>query len=252
MAKTQQQAAPVVPNFRDIDKEAATRASAAIAGGNQALKVPKTAKVSVDKKGVKRSRWTEQATVVEAYRSVTKKGLLDVTVILKVRQSDNAGGRVFAHFYKNMSANVPENHVNMNERSDGAIISLLTVTGFLPAGGELRGSLLDKMFPPKGQPGAVSPLNNKVVVANVVQTMEVVKNQKTGKPELDDEGDEILEPRDSAESFLPSAVTATAADEDEDEDEDAEEGDEDEDEAEEEEEEEEAPAPLPVKTRKKK
>jgi hypothetical protein len=253
MAKQQkqQQAAPVVPNFRDMDKEATARAAAAIAGGSPALKVPKGAKVSVDKKGTQRSRWQEQATVIEAYRSVTKSGLLDVTVILKIRQSENAGGRVFAHFYKNMSANVPENHVNMNERSDGAIQSLLTVTGFKPAGDEIRGSLLDKMFPPKGQPGTTSPLNSKVVIASIVQTMETVKDQKTGKPVLDDEGEEILEPRDSAESFLPAIATVVADeddDEDEEEDEDAEEGDDDEDE----EEEEEAPAPAPAPTKRKK
>jgi hypothetical protein len=82
--------------------------------------------------------------------------------------------------------------------------------------------------------------------------METVKDQKTGKPVLDDEGEEILEPRDSAESFLPATGTVVADeddDEDEEEDEDAEEGD---DEDEEEEEEEEAPAPAPVPTKRKK
>jgi len=236
MAKQQKQhqATPVVPNFRDIDKEAAARAQAALAGGRQdPLKVPKGTKSSVDKKGIERWRWVEQATVIEAYRSVTKSGLLDVTVIIKVRQSENAGSRVFGHFYLNMGAQVPENHVGMNERSNGAIISLLTVTGFMPAGGELRGSLLDKMFPPKGQPGTSSPLNNKVLMANIVQALEPQKDQKTGKVMLDAEGEEILERRDGLESFLPVVGAVEADDDDEDADED-------------EDDEEEAPAPAPV------
>lgn len=251
MAKATKQT-PVTPNFKDVDKEAAARAQAALAGGKQdPLKVPKTAKVSTDKNGIERSRWTEKLTVMTAYRSTTKKGLMDVTVVSKIRQSaekENTGKRVFAHFYINNSDDMPESHEAMNDRSTGSIITLLQATGFMPAGGTLRGTLLDKMFPSKGQPGASSPLNGKSLIGNLVQALEPQKNQKTGKPILDEDGDPILEKRDSVESFLPETEPADA-DEDEETDEDEEEEGEDEesDEDEEEEEEEEAPPAKPTK-----
>ncbi len=249
MAKhSQSKSAPVVPNFKDVDKEASARAQAAIAGGKQdPLKTPKGAKTSTDKKGVEYTRWAEHATITQAYRSITKKGLMDVTVIGKIRQSEkNTGSRVFGHFYLNMGTEVPEGHEAMNDRSNGAIITLLQATGYMPAGGTLRGSLLDKMFPSKGQPGVASPLNGKPVILNIVQQLGPQKDQKTNKPVLDEDGEPILEKRDNIESFLPET---TPADEDEDE---TEEQDEDEDEAgedEDEEEEEETPAPAPTRTK---
>jgi hypothetical protein len=241
MAKQTQ--SPVVPDFKDVDKEATARAQAAIAGGRQdPLKAPKGAKSSTANNGVEYTRWTEHAVVSQAYRSVSKKGLMDVTVIVKIRQSEkNSGSRVFGHFYLNLSADVPENHVAMNDRSNGAIISLLQATGFMPAGGSLKGSLLNKMFPSKGQPGVSSPLNGKPVIVNVVQQLGPQKDPKTNKPVLDDEGEAILEKRDNIESFLPE--TAPVEDDEEGEDSEGEEG-------EEAEEEEETPA-VAVRTRRK-
>lgn len=219
MAKQPQKSNPAVPNFKDVDKESTSRAQAALAGGRQdPLKVPKDAKVSTDRNGVEYSRWSERATVQAAYRSITKSGLLDVTVVAKIRQSKgNTGSKAFGHYFINVSDDVPEKHEMMNDRSNGSIISLLQATGFMPAGGSLRGSLLDKMFPSKGQPGASSPLNAKAVIVNIVQTLGPRKDVKTGKPLLDSEGEPILERRDSIESFLPDAPTKPAPDEDEDE-----------------------------------
>lgn len=210
---------PVVPDFKDVDKEASARAQAAIAGGKQdPLKVPKGAKSNPDKKGNTYTRWTERVTITSAYRSISKTGLLDVTVVAKIRQSEkNTGSRVFAHFYLNTSGSVPENHEGMNDRSNGAIITLLTATGFMPAGGTLKGSLLNKMFPSKGQPGTASPLNGKAVIANVVQQVGPQKDQKTNKPMLDDDGDPILSVRDNIESFLPDAAPQTEEEGEEDE-----------------------------------
>jgi hypothetical protein len=224
MAK-QQQSAPAVPDFKDVDKEASARAQAAIAGGKQdPLKAPKGAKSSTDKKGVTYTRWTEHAQIMSAYRTVTKKGLLDVTVIAKIRQSEkNSGQRVFGHFYLNLSANVPENHEAMNDRSNGAIITLLVATGFMPAGGTLKGSMLNKLFPLKGQPGVTSPLNQKVAILNVVQQLGPQKDLKTGKPVLDEDGDPILEKRDNIESFLPETAPAAAAEAEDEEGDDEEE-----------------------------
>ncbi len=268
MAKDQSNKKPVALNFKKIDKEAAQRAQAALAGGRQdPLTVPKSAKVDTDKNGVEYSRWTEQAVIMKAERGVSKSGLMEVLVSAKIRQSptkENTGKRVWGRFYINLSDNLSEGHQAMNDRSNGALLSLAGATNFLPKNGELEGSALDKLFPAKGQPGAESPLNNKTVVMNVVQTLGPQKNQKTGKPVLDDDGEPILERRDGIESFLPVTAVATtlAADEDEDEDEDEDDEDEtdesdDEDEDEEEdddeveEEEDETPAPPPAKRRKK-
>lgn len=225
---------PVAPNFKDVDKESAARAQQALAGGRQdPLKPAKNSSVSTDKNGVEYTRWTETMQITQAYRSVTKSGLMDVTIIGKIRQSatkENTGKKVFAHFYLNLTDDIPEGHEIMNDRSMGAIISLLVATGFMPAGGTLRGTLLDKMFPQKNQPNAASPLVDKVVIATVVQTLGPKKNPKTGKPVTDDDGEPILEKRDQAESFLPEA------DSDEDEDEEDIVEDDDEDESEEDEE----------------
>jgi hypothetical protein len=209
MAKTTQN--PVTPDFKDVDKEAVARAQAAIAGGMQdPLKVPKGAKVSTDKNGVEYSRWSERITITSAYRTVTESKLMDVVVIGKIRQSDkNNGSKVFGHFYLNHAAELPKGHDQMNDRSNGAIISLLQATGLMPAGGVLKASLLSKVFPSKGKPGESSPLNDKAVVANIVQTNGPKKDRKTRKPVVDSEGEPILEKRDSVESFLPDAPAKT-------------------------------------------
>lgn len=221
MAKqTQKGSKPVVPDFtKDVDKEATARAQAALAGGRQdPLKVPKNSKVSTDKNGVQYTRWSERITITSAYRTVTGTGLMDVTVIGKIRQSEkNSGSKVFGHFYLNHSEEIPEGHEQMNDRSYGSIISLLQATKFMPKGGELRASLLNKVFPPKGQPGAVSPLSNKPVIANIVQQLGPKKDPKTRKPILDEDGEPILEKRDNIESFLPDAKPAEADAEGEDE-----------------------------------
>lgn len=202
MAKT----TPVTPKFKDVDKDAAKRAQAAMAGGRQdPLTVPPGAKTTTDKNGRKYARWTERATITQAYRSVTRSGLMDVTVAVKLRQSAakaNNGRLVFSHFYINLGDDVPEVHVSMNDRSYGAIISLLVATKFMPSTGALKSSLLEKMFPPKGQPGASSPLANKAIIGNICQREEEQKDQKTKKAMLDEDGNPILQLRDAAESFL--------------------------------------------------
>ena len=213
MAKSQQTQKPIVPNFTDHDKEATKRAQAALAGGRQApLKVPKSAKSSKDKNGVTYSRWTERVVITGAYRTVTESGLMDVVITAKIRQSENAGSSAWGHFYKTIGAPVKDGHEQMNDRSLGAIVTLLQATGFMPGGGALKGTLLDKMFPIKNQPGASSPLQDKAVIASIVQTFGPQKDRQTRKPVLDAEGEPIMERRDAIESFL---VDAPEADEDE-------------------------------------
>lgn len=205
----------VVPNFKDVDKAATQAAQAAVAGGRQdPLIVPQGAATSEDSKGTKYARWTERATVQQAYRSVTKKGLMDVVVITKLRQSEkNNGRKVFSHFYINNGEDISESHESMNERSIGAIATLLVATGFMPAGGALKGTLLDKMFPQKGQPGTASPLAGKSAIVNIVQTLGPKKDLRTSKPVLDEDGNAVMERRDAGESFLPDAKATEKDDE---------------------------------------
>lgn len=207
----------VVPDFRDVDKKAVEAAQAAVAGGKQdPLTPPASAKTSTDSKGTTYTRWAERAVVQQAYRTVTPKGLMDVTVLLKVRQSDkNAGRKVFAHFYINNDTDLSEGHESMNERSIGAITTLLQATDFMPSGGSLKGTLLNKMFPSKGQPGTASPLVSKSVIVNIVQQFGQAKDRKTGKPMVDGEGNAVMERRDAGESFLPDTNKAVEEDEDE-------------------------------------
>ncbi len=202
-------ATPVVPNFRDLDKEATQRAQAALSGGSVVpLTPPKTAKASKSETD-SYTRWVESLTIVQAYRSVTKSGLMDVTVIAKVRQSDepkNNGQRVFAHYFLDLGEDVSEGHEKMNDRSNGAILSLLAAAGFKPSNGTVSGSLLGKMFPEKNRPGATSPLNGKAVSGNIVQRTGPQKDPKTNKVVVGDDGKPVLRTQDNVESWLPEAV----------------------------------------------
>lgn len=205
MAK-QNSRTPVAVNFKDVDKEAVARAQATLAGGKQdPLTPPAGAKSSTDKNGVEYTRWTERATVVSASRGTSKSGLLEVLVVVKIRQSskENTGRKVFSRYYKNLGTDIPAGHEIMNDLTTGAFISLLTATGFMPAGGALKGSLLDRMFPLANQPGTASPLVGKSVIVNIVQELKPQKDRKTGKMVVDEDGDPILERRDKVESYLP-------------------------------------------------
>lgn len=201
-----QTATPVIPDFRDVDSDAVAAAQASLAGGNiEALTVPATARVSEDKRtpGATYSRWQEPIQITSAYRAVTNSKLIDVTLGIKVRQSDeNSGKRTFVHFYINPASDVPEGHVMMNDKSNGAIATLLIATGLMPSGGAMKASLLGKMFPKKGQPGTASPLVGKTALANIVQQY-APKKDKNKQVVKDAKGKPVFEARDSAESFLP-------------------------------------------------
>lgn len=207
---------PASQNFRNIDKEAAQRAQTALAGGNRdPLTVPADARVSNDEKGNTYSRWTESVTIIKAYRSVTKKGLMDVITDVKIRQSSekkNNGRRVFGHWYFNTSrGEVSEGHVKMNERTEGAMLSALVAAGIMKETGEVSASVLDRMWPSQNKPGANSPLNGKSVVAQLVQTLKQATDLKTGKLKFDEDGNPIMERRDNIESFLPEEDEVEAA-----------------------------------------
>ena len=196
-----------IPDFQDVDASAVEAAANAMQGGFTApLTPPSDADVKKTDKGVTYTRWAESIVIKQAYRNVTRKGLLDVTIQAKVRQSeDNEGASVWFHFYQNVTTPVDEleeGQAKMNQRSIGAISSLLKATGFMPTSGALKAQILTKMFPSKGQPGTASPLVGKTAVANIVQQTGP-KKDKNGKVEKDDDGNVIMERRDNADSFLP-------------------------------------------------
>ena len=202
-----EQAQLPIPDFQDVDAAAVEAAANAMQGGFTAPLTPPTdADVKTTDKGVTYTRWAESIVIKQAYRNVTRRGLLDVTVQAKVRQSEeNEGANVWFHFYQNVSVpadQLEEGQVKMNQRSIGAISSLLKATGFMPTSGALKAAILTKMFPSKGQPGTASPLVGKTAIANIVQ-QEGPKKDKNGKVEKDDEGKVVMERRDNADSFLP-------------------------------------------------
>jgi hypothetical protein len=206
----------ITPNFKAVDKESVARARGALKGGAVApLTVPENARRSESKKGDKSyARWTEQVTITQAYRGVTGKGLMDVTLVHTIRQSDepkNNGRTFFAHFYINTSADVPENHEQMNDKSMGAIITLLEATGLMPPSGTLAPALLASLFPEKGKPGvAPSKLVGKQAIAAIQQETKAATDRKTNKPLKNKDGSAVMESRDNVESYLPDV-----ADEDE-------------------------------------
>lgn len=202
----------ITPNFKDVDKESVQRARAAVQGGNQApLTPPEGARASTDaKSGKEYIRWSESVTITAAYRTVTKKGLMDVVVAQKVRMSDepkNNGRSFFTHVYYNTSDEISEGHEKMNEKSEGVLVTLFEATGLMPTSGALKGSFLAVMFPEKGKPGAApSKLVGKTAIANVVQQIEPALDSKTGKPKKDKDGGQVMSKRDGAESYLPDVA----------------------------------------------
>jgi hypothetical protein len=269
-----------VPGFKKgISKDSVQKAAATLAGGRQdPLTPPKDASSWVDKKGVQFKGWVEQIVITAAYRSVTRSGLMDVTIIGKIRQSkvkENTGKKVWGHFLQNTAAKLTEGHQMMNDLSEAKIVSFLTATKLITGAQDVTEVMLNKLFPAQNAPSANSPLLNKVVLVNVTQADEPKLDRDTRKPVLDSDGDEILVKRDRMEAALPPEEESEGDDEDEDEDEDAEsddaddsdddddsddseedeesdDEDEDESDEEDEEDEEEQPAPPPVKGRKSK
>lgn len=216
MAKNTKGATPVAPNFKDVDKAAVAAAQAAVQGGRQAPLTPPADARTSEYEGSTYTRWPERGVVQQAYRTVAKSGLMDVVVITKIRQSKkNNGMKVWSHFYLNNGDDISEGHAKMNERTIGAITTLLVATGFMPAGGALKGSLLDKMFPQKNQPASASPLVNKPVIVNIQQQNGPKLDPKTKKPIKDEEGNLTMEKRDQGESFLPDASTEDEGEEEE-------------------------------------
>ena len=203
-----------IPDFIDVTPEAVASAEAAISQSSSGWAIPAETKVSdwVGKtKKMRHARWSESGTIKQAYRSVSRSGLMDITLVVQSRVGmPNAGKTNFFHFYMNPAviagtANDEQmaKHKNMTEQSLGSIASLLKSVSMFPTTGGLKASLLNMLFPPKGQPGSKSPLDGKSVVVNVHATIE--KRVVITKDEVS--GDSISEEREdtrvSADTFNP-------------------------------------------------
>jgi hypothetical protein len=206
----------VIPDFIDVDASAVSAAEAGLQRSGAGWAIPEGTKMSgfVGKtKKQNHGRWSEEGTVVAAYRSVTKTGLLDVTLQVQSRVGQpNENKSNFFHLYINnavLAGNGTEEqvkkHGRMNEDSMGVVATLLKATGLFPQSGGFKASLLGMLFPPKGQPGASSPLIGKSVIVNAHATIE--KKMVTTPATEDTEAitEEVEDLRVQADSFLPVA-----------------------------------------------
>jgi hypothetical protein len=187
------------PDFLDIDPNT-TAAAAAAMNRSALLTPPEDAVTTTDKKNKVYERWTEQAVIEMTWREGTDSGLIQAVVQVKFR----AGGKNqhqkfwFRHMLNpkllagTASEEEKKKHEFMNNKSIFALTSLFAATGFTPAGGGLKGSLLSHMFPPKGEPGAKSPLINKSLAINLCNQPNTGQGAKT-------------ERQTQAESYLPGA-----------------------------------------------
>jgi hypothetical protein len=216
-----------IPDFVDVDAASVNAAKDSLKGGG-GWSIPETSKRgNDDKKGGKHYRWQEKVTVQQAYRGVAKSGLMDVTIVVKSRPgSPNENKNEFLHFYlntkvMNKTANAEEmkKHEGMTNQSLGAMATLVEAAGLMPKSGAFKASMLNLMFPAKGKPGAMSPLDGKSAIVNAHAQVTKKKIDAAaaakGAGEL---GEEVEDTRISADSFLPDAPEVED-DEDEDEDE---------------------------------
>jgi len=189
------------PDFFDISDGAQKAAAAAMSQGAP-LKVPADATSSTDKKGNVRSRWTEAAVIEGTWREGTKDGLIVAVVQLKVRAGfPNEHQRLWSRHSLNprvMAGTATEDekkkHTFMNDNSINALSTLFSATGYASKTGGLKASVLQLMFPPKGQPGVNVPIVGKSVMVNLCDSPNAGEGAKHDR-------------RTNVESYLPDAPT---------------------------------------------
>jgi hypothetical protein len=177
-----------VPAYLDIDADTTAAAAAAMNRG-AVLVPPDDAVVTTGKKGEVYERWTEAGVIEATWREATDTGLIQSVVQVKFRAGGkNAHSKAwFRHMlnYRLIAGTASEEekkkHVFMNDKSMFALTTLLAATGFAPAGGGLKGSLLMHMFPPKGEPGAKAPIIGKEVFVNICNQPNTGKGAKTDR-----------------------------------------------------------------------
>jgi hypothetical protein len=201
---------PPVPEFGDEDAQAVMAAQNALdSSRSKPLAIPADAKkFKSDKTDSTYTRFTEQVTVQQAYRSVTNDGgKISVNVQLRIRQSEVNSGRSFwAGFYIAPSAEgLNANQIEYREKQRGLVFGLVKAVGLQPDSGKLTGALLNMLFPQKGEPGKSSPLVDKTVFAEICQT-DKPATDRTGKKILNEDGVQARDVRDAVEGWISDTV----------------------------------------------
>lgn len=199
-----------VPDFADEDSQAVQVAQNALKSGrNKPLTVPASAEVFVSKtSGAKYSRFTEEVTIEQAYRSVTKDGSkMDIALMLKVRQSEVNSGRTFwAHFYiAPTTVGLNEKQIEYREKQRGLMFGVIRATGFVPESGRLLGSLQATCFPQQGEPGKASVLVGANLFAEISQ-VDRKATDKNGQVILNEDGVAQREIKDEIEGWVAATV----------------------------------------------
>lgn len=199
-----------VPDFADEDSQAVQVAQNALKSGrNKPLTVPASAEVFVSKtSGAKYSRFTEEVTIEQAYRSVTKDGSkMDIALMLKVRQSEVNSGRTFwAHFYiAPTTVGLNEKQIEYREKQRGLMFGVIRATGFVPESGRLLGSLQATCFPQAGEPGKASVLVGANLFAEISQ-VDRKATDKNGQVILNEDGVAQREIKDEIEGWVAATV----------------------------------------------
>lgn len=201
-----------VPDFGDEDAQAVQQAQNALASGkNKPLAVPPSATLfTSEKTKTKYSRFTEQVSIQQAYRSVTQDGSkIDVAVQLRVRQSEvNSGRTLWAHFYiAPTTEGLNENQIEYREKQRGLVFSLIEAAGFMPESGKVTGALQNKLFPQKNEPGSRSPLTDHILFAEICQTDKIAVDKNNQKI-VNEDGSYQRDVRDTVEGWIAETTEA--------------------------------------------
>lgn len=175
-----------MPDFVDISDDVVSAAQAAMSR-KSVLDPPDDAAVNTSEKGDVYKRWTEGGVIEKMHREAAKNGLMVAVVQIKIRsgypnEHERAWGRHMLHMNVLAGRGTDEERAkygSMNDRALNGIMTLLQATGFAPEKGGLTGKLLNYMFPPKGQPGAQSPIIGKTVMVNLVDSPNKGEKAKT-------------------------------------------------------------------------
>jgi hypothetical protein len=167
-----------VPDFIDISPEATQEAIRVIADQQKgALTPPKGCAAYISRRKIdgpngpmenKIDEWVEAITIEKAFRKLSSKQSLDITLVARVRATseNNANRTFYTHKYitpADLAAGTMKPWVS------SWLVNLLKVCNMLPPDGVVTARLLNVLFPPEGQPGAQSPLVGKSMLANIRQ-----------------------------------------------------------------------------------
>ncbi len=169
-----------VPIMFGVSSAATARARA---NADPNLYAPEGAKKTVSRDGKTFTRWTETGTVDQVWAEMTKgdakKPKLTVFVVgVRMRPGEpnqNKIGwfRLMVHpeiaAGRPVSQQVKDSYEMMTERNLAALVSLLDVTGKMPASGDLSPELLNVLFPAKDAKGK-SKLLGATVTVKIVQS----------------------------------------------------------------------------------